>query len=351
MGGVGVVAPDPGEGLGLVGLGFDAEAGAGQAEAVETGDELVGQGLGGEGGDVDPVGRGVELGRHPEVGRGAADAPGMLVEAAGQAGGAGPSGPKRVARSAAGRAARSPRVRRPRRTRRSARSGRSRVATGCGARKARLPPGGTMAWWRAARPAAKVPSAIPTRQPPRPRPLWSRSRPPSGRRGGWYAPVAVGPDRPGTTLAVPRTPPAHWGTTLGVDGRVDGGGHGDGQGRLAAVVAGGAAGREGALARLEDLHPGGELLDRGQHRLEGAGVAGRVVGQQLQLRAAALGLAPAQAGPDSLGPGGLGAGDDAVGVDDGGQAVRRRPGGHDRPVGAPDHHHAGHRRSPRIGER
>ncbi len=75
-----------------------------------------------------------------------------------------PSGPKRVARSTPGRAARSPRVRRPRRTSRSARSGRSRVATGKGARKPWLPPGGTMAWWRAASPAAKVPSAIPTRQ-------------------------------------------------------------------------------------------------------------------------------------------------------------------------------------------
>ena len=131
-----------------------------------------------------------------------------------------------------------------------------------------------------------------------------------------------------------------------LDGGVDGGGHGDGQGRLAAVVAGGAAGREGALARLEDLDPGGELLDRDQHRLEGAGVAGRVVGQQLQLRAAPLGLAPAQAGPDPLGPGGRRAGDDAVGVDDGRQAVRRRPGGHHRPVRAPDHQHAGHRGSP-----
>jgi hypothetical protein len=83
---------------------------------------------------------------------------------------------------------------------------------------------------------------------------------------------------------------------------VDGGGDRGGQGGLAAVVAGGAAGWEGALARLEDLDPGGELLDRGQHGLEGAGVAGRVVGQQLQLRAAALGLAAAEAGPDAFGP-------------------------------------------------
>ena len=86
------MAPDPGEGLALVGLGLDAEAGAGQAEAVEAGDQLVGQGLGGEGGDVDPVGRGVELGRHAEVGRGAAGASRVLVEAAGQAGGAGALG-------------------------------------------------------------------------------------------------------------------------------------------------------------------------------------------------------------------------------------------------------------------
>jgi hypothetical protein len=90
--GGGVVAPDPGEGLGLVGLGFDAQAGAGEADAVEAGDQLVGQGLGGEGGDVDPVGRGVELGRHPEVGWGAAGAFGVLVEASGQAGGAGTFG-------------------------------------------------------------------------------------------------------------------------------------------------------------------------------------------------------------------------------------------------------------------
>jgi hypothetical protein len=88
----GVVAPDSGEGLALVGPGFDAEAGAGQAEAVETGDQLVGQGLGGEGGDVDPVGGRVELGRHAEVGWGAAGSLGVLVEAAGQAGGAGALG-------------------------------------------------------------------------------------------------------------------------------------------------------------------------------------------------------------------------------------------------------------------
>src|SRR4029450_4336444 len=137
-GGGGVVAPDPGEGLAPVGLGLDAEAGAGQAELVEAGGPRGGRGGGGGGGG-------------------------------GGAGGAArvPGGPKGVARPACGSAARSPRVRRPRRTSRSARSGRSRVATGSGARKARLPPGGTMAWWRAASPAAKVPSAVPTRHPPR----------------------------------------------------------------------------------------------------------------------------------------------------------------------------------------
>src|SRR4029450_13242476 len=59
-----------GDGLGLVGLGFDAEAGAGQAEVVEAGDQLVGQGLGGEGGDGDPVGGRVGLGRPAEGGGG-----------------------------------------------------------------------------------------------------------------------------------------------------------------------------------------------------------------------------------------------------------------------------------------
>ena len=115
------------------------EAAAGQAEMVEAVDQLVGQGLGGEGGHVDPVGRRVEPGGHAEVGRGAAGAPGVLVEAGGQAGpppGAlGPEAGRQVGRGP-GRPE-SPRVRRPRRTSRSARSGRSRVATGNGARKAR----------------------------------------------------------------------------------------------------------------------------------------------------------------------------------------------------------------------
>ena len=245
-------------------------------------------------------------------------APRVLVEAAGQAGGAGALGAEaggQVGPWQAGQVAEGAQAEADQQV------GEVGAVEGGhreGARKARLPPGGTMAWWRAARPAAKVPSAIPTRHPT-PRPTGGPPR------------RSPGPPRP------------H-------EGRVDGGRHGDGQGRLAAVVAGGAAGREGALARLEDLDPGGEPLDRHQHRLEGAGVAGRVVGEQLQLRAAALGLAPAQAGPDALGPRGRRAGDDAVGVDDGGQAVRRRPGGHHRPVGAPDHHHPGHRRSPGVGQ-
>src|SRR5215216_5301572 len=326
-GGGGVVAPDSGEGLALVGLGFDAEAGAGQAEPVEAGDQLVGQGLGGEGGGVDPVGRGGELGRHAEVGRGAAGSLGVLVEAAGQAGGPGALGAE-----AGGQVG-------PWQGGQDAEGAQAEADQQVG--EVGAVEGGHREGGQEGPAAARGDDDLVA----------------GGQAGGEGAvgdpdPAAI-PAQRGTTPAVPRTPPTQRGTTPAVprtppalDGGVDGGGHGDGQGRLAAVVAGGAAGREGALARPEDLDPGGELLDRHQHRLEGAGVAGRVVGQQLQLRAAPLGLAPAQAGPDALGPGGRRAGDDAVGVDDGGQAVRRRPGGHHRPVRAPDHQHAGHRGSP-----
>ena len=172
----------------------------------------------------------------------------------------------------------------------------------------------------------------------------ARPDPPGDHPGGPPTPRSTGgpprrspdPDPPGTTRRSPdRSTGPSGPPTPGGEGGVHGGRHRDGQGRLAAVVAGGAPGREGALARLEDLDPGGEPLDRHQYRLEGAGVAGRVVGEQLQLRAASLGLAPARPGPDALGPRGRRAGDDAVGVDDGRQAVRRRPGGDHRPVGAP----------------
>src|SRR5512132_3683443 len=298
-GGGGVVAPDAGEGLALVGLGFDAEAGAGQAEPVEAGDQLVGQGLGGEGGDVDPVGRGVELGRHAEVGWGAASSLGVLVEAAGQAGGAGALGAEAGGQGGPWQG--------------------GQVAEGAQAEadqqvgEVGAAEGGHREGGQEGAAAARGDDGLVA----------------GGQAGGEGA---VGDPDPAAAAAL--------------DGGVDGGGHRDGQGRLAAVVAGGAAGREGALARLEDLDPGGEPLDRHQHRLEGAGVPGRVVVEQLQLRAAPLGLAPAQAGPDALGPGGRRAGDDAVGVDDSCQAVRRRPGGHHRPVRAPDHQHAGHRGSP-----
>jgi hypothetical protein len=316
----------------VVGLGFDAQASAGEAEVVEAGDQLVGQGLGGEGGDVDPVGRGVELGRHAEVGWGAAGASWVLVEAGGQAGGAGAFGAEAGGQVDAGQGGQ---------VAEGAQAEADQQVGEVGAVDGRHRVGGEKGAAAAGRDDGLVAGGQ------------------AGGEGAVSDPdPAADPIHRGTTLVVPRTPPAHRGTTLAVprtpparDGGVDGGGHGDGQGGLAAVVAGGAAGREGALARLEDLDPGGELLDRGQHGLEGSGVAGRVVGQQLQLRAAALGLAPAQAGADPLGPRGLGAGDDAVGVDDGRQAARRCRRGRDRPVRAPDHHHAGHRRSPHVGQR
>ncbi len=67
-----------------------------------------------------------------------------------------PSGPKRAAMGARGRAARSPRVRRPRRISRSVSSGRSRTSTGKGARKPSVSPEGTIQWRPAANPSAAV---------------------------------------------------------------------------------------------------------------------------------------------------------------------------------------------------
>ncbi|PSK54424.1 hypothetical protein B0E53_07091 [Micromonospora sp. MH33] len=73
-----------------------------------------------------------------------------------------PSKPNRASTSPAGSAAKSPRVRTPSRRSRSVRVGRPSASTGRPARNSGVPPGGTIRPSRAASPAAKTPSAMPT---------------------------------------------------------------------------------------------------------------------------------------------------------------------------------------------
>ena len=89
-----VVAPQAGEVLAVLGLGFDAHPRAGQAAPGQACVQRVGQGLGREGGDVDPLGGRVELGAHLQVGRGQASGHRSLVEPRGQTVGAQAVGPE-----------------------------------------------------------------------------------------------------------------------------------------------------------------------------------------------------------------------------------------------------------------
>ena len=89
--------------------------------------------------------------------------------------------------------------------------------------------------------------------------------------------------------------------------------------------------------------PGRSVLDDGQDRLEGAGVAVGVGGQQHQLGAPGLGVAAALPAAYALGAGGAVADLDDVGGEHGGGGAQRPVGllerGDHRPVGAPHDHH------------
>ncbi len=110
---------------------------------------------------------------------------------------------------------------------------------------------------------------------------------------------------------------------------------------LGAVPAAGCP--DGEQAGAQRRHPGPQVLDDRQHRLEGAGVAVGVGRQQQQLGAPGLGVAAALPAAYALGPGGAVAHLDDVGVQHGGGGARRPLGllerGDHRPVGAPHHHH------------
>ena len=145
--------------LAVLGLGPHRHPGAGQAQVVEPGVQLVGQRLGHEGGRVDPFGRWIQHGLDPQLGRGQAGV--GRVARRGPGPGGGPVGPRARTgppRRRAGNPARSPSVRSPRRTSTSIRPSTSarppdrrpararppaRAATGRGARKAGVAPGAT----------------------------------------------------------------------------------------------------------------------------------------------------------------------------------------------------------------
>ena len=116
-----------------------------------------------------------------------------------------------------------------------------------------------------------------------------------------------------------------------------------GGGQLTAEVAGRPPGRQRDQAGPDDLHPGGQLLDRHHHRLERAGVPIRVAGEHGQLRAAGLGLPAAQPAPDPLRAGHRRAGQHPVGHDHRRRPVRRdvrgAGGRGDRPVRRPQRQH------------
>jgi hypothetical protein len=192
----------------------------------------------------------------------------------------------------------------------------SRVATGSGARKAALPPGATTE----ARPGEGTGTAPVGVGPPR------ATGATGGEAGGEGA---VGHPRPGGR---------------GACGQRAGGEPCDqgGEGVVAPVVAGGASGREGEGAGPDDLDAWRELVHGRRHRLEGAGLAVDVDGQDGQAGAAPLRLPAAQAPSHPLGTSRGGARHHPVGVHHRHRLLRRGAGRHHRPVRAPHHERAHH---------
>jgi hypothetical protein len=68
----------------VLGLDLDTQARTGEAQPLKTVDELIGQRLGRESGDVDSRDGRIELSRDPELGWWTTARAGMLVQASGQ---------------------------------------------------------------------------------------------------------------------------------------------------------------------------------------------------------------------------------------------------------------------------
>ena len=116
-------------------------------------------------------------------------------------------------------------------------------------------------------------------------------------------------------------------------------------GLLGPEVAGRPANRQYQQSRPQHLGAGHQIVHRGRHVLEVAGIARRVGGDDVQLRASGLRFPTAQTPPHPRRAGRRRAGDDPVGQRDRhrgrrGQAGRGRRG-HGGPVHAPDGQHPG----------
>ena len=176
---------------------------------------------------------------------------------------------------------------------------------------------------------------------------------PGPARTGWARPTIAGStarQEPGVTAGLhhPAGPGGeHRGGQLIGDTRLtfrSGGGDGVDQpfggGLLGAEVAGRTADRHHQQPRPQHLSARHHIIHRRDHAFEEPGVTGRVGHGDVHLRAAGLGLAPAQAAPHPGLAGRRRTGDHPVGAGDrdlrgGGQPGGRR-GGDGRPVHAPD---------------
>src|SRR6266545_3832334 len=79
-----LVPPYSSQHLSVLGLDLDTQARTGEAQPLKTVDELIGQRLGRESGDVDSRDGRIELSRDPELGWWTTARAGMLVQASGQ---------------------------------------------------------------------------------------------------------------------------------------------------------------------------------------------------------------------------------------------------------------------------
>ena len=154
---------------------------------------------------------------------------------------------------------------------------------------------------------------------------------------GWHHPASAGGEDGGRKLVGD----AHLAFGAGRGHRVD---QPLGGGVLGPEVAGRAADRQHQQPRPQHLGTGHHIVDRRDDPLEEAGIAGRVGRRDMQLRAAGLGLAAAQAPAHPGGARGGRAGDHPVGQGDRDRSrvrqSRGRRGGDRRPVHAPDGQHS-----------
>ncbi len=291
------MAPQAAQGLPVLGLGLDGDATAGQPPAGQALVQLGGQGLGREGGGVHPLGGWVQLHLHSQVRWRLPPGGGALVEAPGKA----------VGQCSLG----------------------TEASQHVGPRQ-----GGERTQGADAQAHQQVGQLGALQDPHREgrqeggRLARRHHDPPPGGQPGGERPV--GDPHPAPGIRHPR------------DGRGDPGG----QRLVTPEVAGRAPSGDGAHAGAHDLDSRREGLQGHHHRFEDPSVAGRVVLDDHELGAAALGLPPAHPSPHSLGPGGSRAGHHPVGEDHGHRfafwgGVSSTSGGSnsgsDRPVGAPHH--------------